>query len=251
MKGRLIVLTDLDDTWFMSHRSRVGDELPERLAAVDAQGQPLSFQSLSQCVLWKLIQRSADIIIPVTGRTSYAIERVTILPSGGYAIASHGALVLHEGAVIPAWQEQLAPHQQQAEQSLIRASQQLSEMITELAPEFDIGLRVLYDLDVPVYLSIKCARELPDSLLRMLRSVADHQGLKLHANTRNAALRPAYTCKSRASRFLLDQVLDRQRQDTVITLGDSLSDLDFMAVGDMAMIPTDSQIWTHLKEIAQ
>jgi len=251
MNGRLIVLTDLDDTWFMSHRRLRDDEERTHLAAVDAEGKPLSYQSPPQHTLWDLITRAADIVVPVTGRTSYAIERVTILPAGGYAVASHGALVLQNGTVLPEWRERLAEQQEQAIHNLQKAEQQLAELINELEPDVDVGLRVLYDLGVPVYLSIKCSQELPSKLVQALHIVAQNHNLKLHANSRNAALRPPYTCKAEASLFLLDRVLGRQRNDTVITLGDSLSDLGFMTAGDMAVVPTDSQIWTHLKEAAQ
>ena len=67
----------------------------------------------------------------------------------------------------------------------------------------------------------------------------------------NAALRPSYTCKADACQFLLETVLERQPNDTVIALGDSLSDLPFMAHGDMAVIPTHSQVWQSVKELAQ
>jgi predicted mannosyl-3-phosphoglycerate phosphatase (HAD superfamily) len=64
-------------------------------------------------------------------------------------------------------------------------------------------------------------------------------------------LRPTYTCKAEACRFLLEDVINRRPEDTIIALGDSLSDIPFMAQSDMAAIPTRSQVWNSLKDLAQ
>ena len=118
-------------------------------------------------------------------------------------------------------------------------------------PDITFSLRQLSDLEVPVYLSVKASKALPEGAHDVLRRVSMTHGLSLHANTRNAALRPSYTCKADACQFLLETVLERQPNDTVIALGDSLSDLPFMAHGDMAVIPTHSQVWQSVKELAQ
>jgi predicted mannosyl-3-phosphoglycerate phosphatase (HAD superfamily) len=104
---------------------------------------------------------------------------------------------------------------------------------------------------VPVYLSIKAAETLPPETHELLSRIADAHGLTLHANTRNAALRPPYTCKAEACRFLLEEVIERQPEDTLIALGDSLSDLRFMAMSDVAVMPTRSQLWNSVKDLAQ
>ena len=251
MTNRLIVLSDLDDTWFSTHRAEPTEDKRLHLAAVDRQGAPLCFQTAQQNALWKLIERTADIIIPVTGRTSYAVERVTLLARGGYTIASHGALVTLDGTIVPAWAEHLAPHLDEAKTALEQARNHLEPLVARLAPGGDIHLRVLHDLDVPVYLSVKSCAELPERLVAALREASARFGLRLHANARNAALRPHYTCKASAVRFVLEQLLERHPEDTVLTFGDSLSDIDFMGTGDMAVAPTNSQIWRQLQEFAQ
>ncbi|MGP8289234.1 hypothetical protein ACT3OH_03055 [Vreelandella zhanjiangensis] len=250
-RGRLILLTDLDDTLFASERSLPKAAKRVQLAAVDANGGPLSFQTHQQQRLWEVFSQSADVIIPVTGRTSYALERVSIPFSNDYAVVSHGALVTFQGQVLPEWQARLAPHLENATAAIERAYLELFEAMGSAFPDLTISLRQLSDLEVPVYLSVKATGELPVSAYEVLNRVASTHGLTLHANTRNAALRPAYTCKAEACRFLLDTVLQRQPEDTVIALGDSLSDIPFMAHSDMAVIPTHSQVWNSVKELAQ
>ncbi|MBZ9559128.1 MULTISPECIES: hypothetical protein [Modicisalibacter] len=249
--GRLILLTDLDDTLFTSERSLPDTATGVNLAAVDGQGRPLSFQTHQQHTLWRLLAESADLIVPVTGRTSYALERVALPFRGGYAVVSHGALVTQNGRVHPAWRARLAPRLDEARSVLARAHAALQATLPSAYPALDVSLRLLEDLEVPVYLSIKASGTLPDEAHDLCARIAREHGLNLHANRRNAALRPPYTCKAEACRFLLDEVVQRQPEDTVITLGDSLSDLRFMTRGDMALIPTQSQIWNQLKDIAQ
>ncbi|SOB76248.1 Predicted mannosyl-3-phosphoglycerate phosphatase, HAD superfamily [Marinobacter sp. LV10R510-11A] len=250
-RGRLIVLTDLDDTLFASERSLPDDAARVKLAAVDGHGAPLSFQTHQQRTLWDLFSGAADLIIPVTGRTSYALDRVSLPFPGGYAVVSHGALVTYEGKVLPVWQSRLAPQLKGARLAISRACADLCEALPREYPHLQFTLRQLEDLSVPVYLSIKAAETLPVEVHGLLSRIAHAHGLTLHANTRNAALRPPYTCKAEACRFLLEEVIQRQPEDTLIALGDSLSDLRFMTISDMAVIPTRSQLWNSLKDLNQ
>lgn len=249
MQGRLILLTDLDDTLFASERALPADIKRDYPAAVDAKGLPLSFQTPQQRMLWQLLSPAADIIIPVTGRTSYALERVQLPLHHRHAVVSHGALIVHEGSVLPEWQAYLDGQIDAAHQMLSEAHITLSTALSHHFPE--VSCRVLEDLQVPVYLSLKAPDVLPTELHVLLEEVAAQYGLNLHANRRNAALRPPYASKAATCAFLLEHVIQRQPHDTVISLGDSLSDLPFMAAADMAIVPTRSQIWDVLKEASQ
>jgi len=250
-RGRLILLTDLDDTLFASERSLPDDAARVKLAAVDGNGAPLSFQTHQQRTLWELFSGTADLIIPVTGRTSYALDRVSLSFPDGYAVVSHGALVTYQGQVLPTWQSRLAPQLEEARLAMSRAYADLCEVLPREYPHLQFTLRQLEDLSVPVYLSIKTAESLPLETHKLLSRIAGAHGLTLHANTRNAALRPPYTCKAEACRFLLEKVIQLQPEDTVIALGDSLSDFRFMAMSDVAVMPTRSQLWNYVKELAQ
>lgn len=250
-RGRLILLTDLDDTLFASERSLPDEAERVQLAAVDGNGAPLSFQTHQQRTLWELFSGAADLIVPVTGRTSYALDRVSLAFLGSYAVVSHGALVTSEGHVLPEWQARLAPQLDDARHAIALAHAEISEAMSASHAYLSLSLRQLEDLNVPVYLSVKATETIPAEVHQLLARIADTHGLRMHANTRNAALRPAYTCKSAACQFLLDDIIQRQPEDTVIALGDSLSDLQFMAQSDMAVIPTRSQVWNSLKDLAQ
>jgi len=251
MSGRLILLTDLDDTLFHSERKR-----PEGAsgvpAAVNGDGTPVSFQCPRQQRLWEALSSVADVVVPVTGRTSYALERVDILPLSVVAVVSHGALVLERGLVHATWQEKLTQAIPGALPQLQQAHADLDLCLSQENHQ-PLSFRILEDLSVPVYLSIKARGDAPlnDKTRHCLAEVAKLNHLTLHLNERNAALRPRYTRKDEACRFVLEHIIDRQPDDTVITFGDSLSDLPFMGSGDVAMTPTHSQIWNSIKELAQ
>ena len=248
-QGRLILLTDLDDTLFTSERALPAHAERAVMAAVNAEGHPLSFQTPQQQRLWQVLSPAADIIVPVTGRTHYALKRVKLQLRHRYSVVSHGALVISDEGIHPAWQAYLHDQLATARQTLAAAHGSLSAALQQSFP--DVSCRVLEDMNIPVYLSLKAPDVLPEPLHMLLHTVANQYGLTLHTNRRNAALRPAYTCKATACTFLLEQVIQRQSHDTVIALGDSLSDLPFMGAGDMALVPTRSQIWDAVKEIAQ
>lgn len=251
MSGRLFLLTDLDDTLFHSERKRP-EGVAGTAAAVNAHGAPISYQCPRQQRLWTALSSIADVVVPVTGRTSYALERVGILPPRSVAVVSHGALVINAGELHPLWRDRLAAE-------IPGALGQLEKAHADLVSRFSAGgqppltFRVLEDLSVPVYLSIKGKGDMPldATVQQALAEVARVNDLTLHLNERNAALRPRYTRKDEACRFVLERILQRQPEDTVITFGDSLSDMPFMGGGDVAMTPTNSQIWNSIKELAQ
>lgn len=158
---------------------------------------------------------------------------------------------MYQGQVLPKWQWQLAPQMELARLALNQAYAALCEALPLNYPHLQFTLRVLEDQSVPVYLSIKAHETLPPEAHELLSRTADAHGLTIHANTRNAALRPPYTCKAAACRFLLEEVIELQPEDTLIALGDSLTDLPFMAMSDVAVMPTRSQLWNSVKDLAE
>ncbi|WP_304526940.1 hypothetical protein [Halomonas sp. I5-271120] len=251
MTSRMILLTDLDDTLFTSERN-LRDAGESVAAAVDRQGQPRSYQCPRQQRLWSGLSAMADVVVPVTGRNSQALERVGLFTSPEISIVSHGALVLQHGVINAVWAERLDEEIEEAHKRLKHAHSDLMLALSSGSHQ-DLRAQVLEDHGVPVYLTVKNNRYEAFNQVTwdLLHNVAELNGLSLHINERNAALRPPYTRKSAACAFVLDTILERQPEDTVMTFGDSLSDLPFMGAGDVAMAPTQSQIWNSMKELAQ
>lgn len=257
--GRLILLTDLDDTLFTSERKLPVGERPTQAVATDREGNPLSYQSQAQQRLWSVLKESADVIVPVTGRTTAALDRVTLHPKGGLAIVSHGSLIVEEGRVHPDWSDYLLRYSnptlqisasKSPLQKLEEARQILVDFLEKDGWEDSVSVRVLMDQGHPAYLSVKAPKCIDAGLEHWLQQAAISTTLRIHVNGRNAALMPLHAGKSNACRFLLDEVLGRTPEDTVLTFGDSLSDITFMDQGDMALLPTRSQAWSIIKELA-
>lgn len=256
--GRLILLTDLDDTLFTSERKLPVGERPTQAVATDREGNPLSYQSQAQQRVWSVLKESADVIVPVTGRTTAALDRVSLHPKGGLAVVSHGSLIVEEGRVHPAWTDYLRRHSNPSLQiggsksplqTLEEARQMLVDFLSSDGREDSVSVRVLMDQGHPAYLSVKAPERIDAALEHWLGQTAISSALRIHVNGRNAALMPLHAGKANACRFLLDVVLELSHEDTVLTFGDSRSDISFMGQGDMALLPTHSQAWSIIKEI--
>lgn len=249
MSGRLIILTDLDDTLFASERS-----LPQSIdsadlieAAVNDQGQAVSWQTVQHRRLMQALFKDADVVVPVTGRTSRVLKRVGILVHDGPAISSHGGVVLDQGQLVLEWFQQIETDIATESQKLEAAMRAIEEASKILQDAYQPRYRLHEDQGIPVYASIKTGTEIDRRLSEQIHSIAASHDLYAHVGIRNAALLPSYTRKDRACTFVLDHLLKRTAADTVITLGDSLSDLPFMALGDFAVQPTQSQIWQTMR----
>ena len=123
-----------------------------------------------------------------------------------------------------------------------------SEIIDDQGLE--VKIRFLEDHGIPVYLSFKGKRDSLSSIahIDILESrlielcVGAEKGWRIHKNGRNMAFLPPYTCKKRACTWLMDHIAVDAQSDLILTAGDSTSDLPFMGIGDVMMIPSQSQI---------
>lgn len=242
----IYLLTDIDDT-LMQTALKMDADTPRYAAAVDADGNDLSFMSEDQKQLIDLYRANAE-VIPVTGRSSWAMDRVKI-SFDSFKIVSHGALVLdQEGRPVQAWMDTIRSEYEAANSFLNECLAACEEFIRSHG--LNVNVRLLNDLGVPVYLSLKgergCTQSLSDldavesKLLQLIDGKAE--GWRIHKNARNMALLPPYTCKKRASAWLMDHVGASKDSDLIVTAGDSVSDLPFMKTGHIMMIPSKSQI---------
>lgn len=239
--GRLIVFTDLDDTLFSSERSGPGRGQFARTGALNADGDPICFQSTQQMILSRRMIDTADCVVPVTGRTSRALVLQQIIEGYHYSIASHGAWVMEDTQGYPPWLDHIEHLIDDARHALGNA---LAEVERLTARSIDLRCRIHHEGDnVPVYISIKKDPGFGTDDRQQLAQLAADHGLYLHIAARNAALLPSYASKRQAVEFLCDQVLKVTPQDMLLTIGDSASDRDFMGVGDFALCPTQSPAW--------
>lgn len=245
-EDRPLIFTDLDDTLFQTRRKIPADQHDGLVrAALPRDGDPdkISYMTVRQAGLIRWLCQSAE-VIPVTARSADAFNRIDI-GLDGWAVLANGAVILEPGGT---------PHQPWAE----RMAKTLAPARIALARLLDAG-RAAADrqgldmrswivsdsgLDIYVVFKLNAADRQDGHGLEALDFAAadiDLTGWVRHRNGNNLALIPPGTGKSMAVRYLLER-LDPGRRRPAIAAGDSLSDLDFMGLADLALIPGNSQI---------
>ena len=236
------LFVDLDDTLFRSGRKRASEGCHP--VAFDREGNALSYMNENELAFFRQMSLCAE-IIPVTARNHAAFERVD-LEFSGPAICSFGGLVLEaDGAASAEWQT----HVERANQATLPTLHALLRRAeTENAHEFEgeMLVRLIGEGDKDFYLQVKHkGRE-----AEMVASFADHTfpkvppGWQRHLNANNLAILPPWLGKHHAVRFVMDSL--RKERGLTIGMGDSLTDLGFMGLCDLAVTPADSQIFRQL-----
>lgn len=233
-----LILVDLDDTLFQTHRRRT--PLPtDRIATFDKSGEPLSFMSNKQQNMTDWLFANGD-VIAITARSVEGLKRVQIQFQHG-AVCDHGGAVLQANGELDlefhAIQQQNLAHLQQRMDDLILELNQLAQNFgavrTWIAKENDLNLYVVLKQQAPepVFLA-DLIKQLPASL---------YDDFYLHLNGNNLAIIPHSVSKKNAAEFLLNKI-DPERQRFCIGFGDSLSDFGFLGLCDWFGMPKNSQL---------
>jgi hydroxymethylpyrimidine pyrophosphatase-like HAD family hydrolase len=241
--ARCLAFVDLDDTLFSSARKQTSSTglVP---AALLRSGDVVSYSNPAQRGLSRLLD-CADELIPVTARSVEAYRRV-LLRFAGRAVVSYGAtILLADGSIDPEWAERVAPLLARARGAL----EVLSERVLAAYAPARTGLQVqlMSDHADPAYLVVRQDGKDTGLLQEVgLTVVADwlaqHAGFTLHLNGRILAVIPPGLGKAAAVAHLIEQA--RRVHGTLFTVGagDSLTDLDFMRLCDLAVVPARTQL---------
>lgn len=238
---RRIVFVDLDDTLFQTQRK---NPQADRLAAVDRDGNPLSFRCGRQEAFLDWLAKDA-LVIPVTGRSVDAFLRVT-LPLGGRAICSFGGVILDaEGSPEPEWHGRMAAAAREMEALMEGLLGTVAE--TAATHRVDVRHRIIRDAGLPLYVSVKHNAGDGGETARLATAVypAVPEGWTIHLNGNNMALLPPFLGKAAAVAFFLERFVGDGPVLTV-GVGDSLTDIGFMGLCDYAVAPAKSQIVSFL-----
>lgn len=107
----------------------------------------------------------------------------------------------------------------------------------------DLRFHIIYDAEIPVYLSIKGN---PKQILAMKEAISplwvQKWGGIIHRNGRNMALLPPYADKGRAVRYVMELIREyRELSPLFIGMGDSLTDISFLRVCHYALTPQNTK----------
>jgi hydroxymethylpyrimidine pyrophosphatase-like HAD family hydrolase len=234
---RRVVFVDLDDTLFQTQRK---NPHADRLAAVDREGNPLSFRCGRQEAFLDWLAEDA-MVIPVTGRSVDAFRRVT-LPLGERAICSFGGVILDaDGNPEQEWHGRMA----EAAAGTAGTMDFLLGAVSDAAAthRVDARHRIIRDAGLPLYISVKHNAGDATEMTRLASAVSPSvpEGWTLHINANNMALLPPFLGKAAAVAFFLERFAGEGAFLTV-GVGDSLTDVGFMSLCDFVIAPSKSQI---------
>lgn len=236
-----VVFVDLDDTLFQTSRKNPSADM---LAAVDSEGNPLSFRCGRQAAFLDWLAKDA-LVVPVTGRSVDAFRRVT-LGLGDHAICSFGGVILGPGQEPhPEWHGRIS----EAAEAIAKPMDALHGIVASVAAELGVDARhrVIHDAGLPLYLSVKHNAGLAEEMTRLATAVQPSvpEGWTLHINASNMALLPPFLGKAAAVEFFL-QTFVGDGPVLTVGVGDSLTDVGFMGLCDFAIAPSKSQIMSVL-----
>ena len=231
-----IVFSDLDDTLFQTARkmTELCDE--SRLASRALNGKH-SYMTDPQAATVAWLDQTTR-FIPVTARSTEALERCC-LPFRFYRICSNGAVVLRpDGTPERDWQARMT--------STAAAGHERMQKMLQFATCKTLKKRyrawIVEEYGAPIYFCAKsnAEGEALDEIEDELRSLAG-SGFTFHRNGNNLSFTPAGISKRNAVLYLLNERLDTAGAP-IWGMGDSLTDLPFMADCHMMVIPRSSQI---------
>lgn len=238
MADRPLVFLDLDDTLFSSRRKLMGEPDDLTPVAYDRAGIALSFMSPRQRAWFDWLLETTT-IIPTTGRNLDAFRRVH-LPFDGQAILSHGGLIISaNGEPDGDWHALMSD----AAATYGPTLNGLTERSLAIARDSGCHVRgrVISDAGIDLYCSIKHNQEDVVALAALAKEIRriTPAHWTVHLNDNNLAIMPPQVSKAAAVRFVLDRL--PYRPPFVVGIGDSSSDLPFLALADLAVLPRESQ----------
>lgn len=243
-----VIFSDLDDTIFTTMKG-YQDHDPAGLRRVTtAKNGNHSFMCERREAILRWIAAGAT-LIPVTARSLDAYRRVSLCDEHftAGAVLNNGAMILSpDGAEDLDWSDEVRTHCEAATPALTSAARFLTS--PEVSHTLDIRVHRHMHGETMLGMTVKSNDETPEgveyNLSRAQTLFSDHfsnDPVILHRNGNNLAFVPHHVSKKNAVRHLITTRPDLADRPT-IGAGDSLSDLPFMELCDMMLIPARTQV---------
>lgn len=241
-----LVLTDLDDTLFSTKSKCEGTDLVQ---ATNSGNGRHSYMDTTQRAFLKSL-KSIGAVVPVTARGSASFDNVLVDFEHKGAILANGAIIRNlDGEVDMDWFETVKSISDKRADDL----KSLEEMIRQAhAPK--VRLWIQHELDTPIYLVVKVNSENLqnyDEAENILRTIKDEiaatkyaQNCMLHLNGNNLSITPnGISKKAAVAYFMSHHFADAQ---LTYGVGDSKTDMPFMSLCDVTVIPRKAQILNQI-----
>jgi len=238
-----IILTDLDDTVFTTMKNYAGFDPADLRQVTTAKNGNHSYLCSSRQAVLDFLMGGAD-LLPVTARSLDAFRRVSIDFGGHGAVLANGAMILNpDGTEDRIWRDlvetlcSIAHSDLQAVKHVIKLTAAPVRIHPHMNGRTLLGMTVKSNVEtdegVATYLS---------EVEGIVERLGETRSLNFvtHRNGNNLAFVPNGVSKREAVEYLLATRSDLQNRPT-IGAGDSLSDLPFMQLCDMMILPRDTQ----------
>lgn len=233
---------DLDDTIFQTKRKCGPGALHQ--ATLGLNGQPSSFFNPQQYNLLKLLQ-GRSLVVPTTARNRESFCRVQLNFDQG-AILDHGGLIFQpNGELDLDWHGRMYDLCYQASPMLLEIKRKTEEFINR--EKLTCQVRIVADHGLNFYVLIKNYNSQTSELAVIKDNIAELYSpiyeTWIHFNDNNLAIIPKFLGKAEAVSYFLKTYISKLYPELpVIGMGDSLSDLDFLGLGDFMLVPARSQL---------
>lgn len=240
--GPTLVFTDLDDTGFSTARKQAS--LGEcTVASLTEAGEPSGWQNPRQAALWLWLQAMGE-LVPVTARTRASLARV-LLPFSRHAIWCHGASIRVDGIEDHAWHDRSASTFATMHDVWPKIQAIMAQLPAFSQARFGRG----YDPDFGVT-QLDIAYPGIGQQADLLRQVAQDicgDAAWLHVQTDRLCLLPRGISKVAAVKHVIEVL----NPSMTVGAGDSLSDIPFIALCDVCVMPTQSFAFRHFHQSIQ
>lgn len=231
-------MTDLDDTLFTTARKIVSVPINEcTVASTLVDGSPSGYRTPQHQAL-ALLMATGD-VVPVTARGRDVLARCDV-PQSPAICSNGGVIVTSDGQIDEAWHRTIVDH--------VGDGAEINGVYHEVTRLAGEGFRhwTVDESGTPLYICFKSNASDEEAVAHLALEVEDAaflpEGWRIHCNGNNLAILPGWISKRSAVRHMVSMLRATEPHRLVIGVGDSISDLGFMAECDYAMHPTQSQI---------
>ena len=233
-----VIFADLDDTLFQTKRKMSEPAEKHRLASCATNGRH-SYMTVAQAATVEWLLKTTR-LIPTTARSSGVLARTT-LPFTDFKICSNGgAIITPDGAHDAAWAERVAEISTRHN----KAFSALQHAVAPLQNQEGLCSWIVYEQNTPIYFVAKINSETVMTVLdeaeERCRKIVGSD-LVFHRNDRNMSFTPEGLTKIDAVEEMLKRLPNADKRP-IWGMGDSMSDIPFMQICQMMVIPSDSQI---------
>ena len=235
--NKILFFSDIDDTLIFSKR-KVNFQKELVVAGYNKDKEPFSYFYKDVKKLLDLLLEAGITFIPNTARNLSSYKRTIFYKNEKikYAVLNFGGIILKNGKICQEWNEIIQHKYKYFD---------LKSIEKEIKQLFDFGveIKIIDNFYISIYNKFFRDDENICSILEnILTNYINGKNLKLYLNKNSFAIYPSFLGKEKATKFLIKEL----KPTLILGAGDSNSDLEFMKLANISILPTNSDLFTSL-----